>query len=283
MTDKTAGIQSGTRAEEISRQIQSLSSRDLQLWSISILVILVLAAGFLSTVLPGLGRSNSIVQGGDRYLPQFFYGLIALVVLFNIYVMSQKRTLNATRLELIRELVLNEKLDSVSLVDPLTQLLSRRSLDLVVSRDVARANRLGSSLTFLLLSIDSLNAVTGRFGSHAAEEFTLEVAKLVKDTFRGSDTVLRYRAAEFLIVMPDTTEQQAEYALRRLQAVVDQWNVTTKTGWEIALSQGMVPYVAGTEISDMIRAAERTLSLKQQPSAALVPYSAAHSSRRLPV
>ena len=42
------------RAEEIQQQIQQLSGRDLQLWSIGILVILVLTAGILAVLLPNL-------------------------------------------------------------------------------------------------------------------------------------------------------------------------------------------------------------------------------------
>ncbi len=42
------------RTEEIQRQIQQLSGRDLQLWSIGILVILVLTSGLLALVLPNL-------------------------------------------------------------------------------------------------------------------------------------------------------------------------------------------------------------------------------------
>ena len=40
------------RTEEIQKQIQQLSGRDLQLWSIGILVILVLTSGLLALVCP---------------------------------------------------------------------------------------------------------------------------------------------------------------------------------------------------------------------------------------
>ena len=82
------------------------------------------------------------------YLPQLFFGLISLILLFNIYLLAQKENLNNTRVALIRELVLNERLESLSLIDPLTQLLNRRALNELIPREVARSNRLGSSLTF---------------------------------------------------------------------------------------------------------------------------------------
>ncbi len=125
----------------------SESSEDL--WSIGILVILVLTSGLLALVLPNLVWTQRVMHVEHSYLPQLFFGLISLILLFNIYLLSQKRNLNTTRLALIRELVLNERLESLSLIDPLTQLLNRRALNELVPREVARANRLGSSLTFM--------------------------------------------------------------------------------------------------------------------------------------
>ena len=115
------------RADEIPEQIQQLSGRDLQLWSIGILIILVLTSGLLALIVPNLVWAQRMVHVEHSYLPQLFFGLISLVLLFNIYLLSQKKTLNNTRLALIRELVLNERLESLSLIDPLTQLLNRRA------------------------------------------------------------------------------------------------------------------------------------------------------------
>ncbi len=133
------------RAEEIQRQIQQLSSRDLQLWSIVCLVILVLTGGLLALLAPNLMTVQQMLRMEQAYLPQLFFGLICLVVLFNIYLLSQRRALNSTRKALIGELVLNERLESLSLVDPLTQLLNRRALNELISHQLARANRISVS------------------------------------------------------------------------------------------------------------------------------------------
>src|SRR5207237_590255 len=133
------------RTEDIQQQIQELSGRDLQLWSIGILIMLVLTAGLLALVLPNLVWAQRVIRVEQAYLPQLFFGLISLVLLFNIYLLTQKRTLNSTRHALIRELVLNERLESLSLIDPLTQLLNRRAVNELIPREVARANRLGSN------------------------------------------------------------------------------------------------------------------------------------------
>ena len=175
------------RTEEIQKQIQALSGRDLQLWSIGILIILVLTSGLLALVLPNLVWAQRVIHVEHSYLPQLFFGLISLILLFNIYLLSQKRNLNTTRLALIRELVLNERLESLSLVDPLTQLLNRRALNELVPREVARSNRLGSSLTFMALELNGFSGITTQFGAVEGDRVLVEFAKILRTVFRGAD------------------------------------------------------------------------------------------------
>src|ERR1700737_3794480 len=115
------------RAENIQREIQHLSGRDMQLWSLGILVILVVTAGMLALIFPNVIWSQRVLHIESAYLPQLFYGLLSLIVLVNIYLIGQKIALNNTRRALISELILNERLESLSLIDPLTQLLNCRA------------------------------------------------------------------------------------------------------------------------------------------------------------
>jgi diguanylate cyclase (GGDEF)-like protein len=273
-----------TRSVEINRQIQALSSRDLQLWSITIFVVVALALGILAMVLPTMVSPAGVLRVESRDLPQFFFGFIALILLFNVHVVGQKRKLNATRIELIRELALSEKLDGVSLIDPLTQLLDRRSMELVMSREIARANRMGSGLTVLLTNLDNLRSTKALLGKRGGDQLTAEMVKLMRETFRSSDTVLRLGVSEFLVIMPDTTEQQGRCVVKRLVALLDQRNVTTKTGLKAAISCGLATYVTGTQIADLIHTAEQELRLRQQLSPVFVPYSkSSDASSCLPI
>src|SRR5882757_4072945 len=170
------------RTEEIQKQIQQLSGRDLQLWSIGVLVILVLTSGLLALVLPNMVWTQRVMRIEHSYLPQLFFGLISLILLFNIYLLAQKRNLNVTRLALIRELVLNERLESLSLIDPLTQLLNRRALNELVPREVARANRVGSGLTFMTIDINNFRAINSKLGNIEGNLVLREFAKLLTNS-----------------------------------------------------------------------------------------------------
>jgi diguanylate cyclase (GGDEF)-like protein len=251
------------RAEQIQREIQQLSGRDLQLWSIGLLVMLVLAAGILSLLFPNLVWSQRVIHVESAYLPQLFFGLISLILLFNIYLIGQKISLNNTRRALISELVLNERLESLSLIDPLTELLNRRALNELIPREAARANRLGCHLTFMILDLDGFRDINSKSGALEGNLLLRDFGKMLKTTFRGGDLIFRHGGDEFLVIMPDTAEEQIQPPLRRLMRAVEHWNANSAKQYELAFSWAAAPYVTGSDVADVLRTIDRKIYQKK--------------------
>jgi len=251
------------RAEQIQQEIELLTGRDLQLWSIGILVILVLTSGLLALILPNLMWAQRVMRVEHAYLPQLFFGLISLVLLFNIYLLAQKRTLNVTRHALIRELVLNERLENLSLIDPLTQLFNRRALNELIPREAARANRLGTNLSFMAIDLNGFGEINEKFGAVEGDNLLVEFAKLLKAVFRGGDMAFRHAGDEFMVLMPDTNEQQGNFPVERLLREVEQWNLNSQRDYELSISWALTSYVTGADCQDVLRSIDHKLYQKK--------------------
>ena len=257
----TDGVKITGRSQEIQENIRSLAGRDLQLFSISLLLLVVLAGGILALVYPNLTSVPRTFQTNAHLLPQLFFGLITLIILFNVYIVLQKRELGATRRRLVEELIFNERMEAVSLIDATTQLFNRRAMEQMVAHEVARTNRLGSPLSMLLLDISDFEAISNRLGTAETEQFLYETAQIVKNTFRGSDMVFRYKETQFLVVMPDTSEQQVDFAIKRLEGEITRHNAEYRCPAELAFSYGIAEYAQGSRITDTLLTAERKVFL----------------------
>ena len=208
------------------------------------------------------GRGGGADRAADP-VRQLFFGLTSLILLCNIYLLGQKLTLNATRRALVRELVLNERLENLSLVDPLTQLMNRRAMNEMIPREVARANRLGGSLTFMTVDITGFRALNSKFGRLEGDLVLVEFGKILRTVFRGGDVVFRQGGDEFLILMPDTNEEQADYPIKRLAREVEFWNLNSKKSYELSFSWGLAPYATGSDVDDVLRTVDRKIYQKK--------------------
>jgi len=255
---------------DVSRLMRSVEGRDLELWAIGLLVFIVLSAGFIALILPnwmwGLGSFR--IEG--RYLPQLMFGLIVLIILFNAYIIQQRRALRRTREQLVYELIRREAAEKLSLVDPLTEVYNRRFLDQVIEKEISRADRRGTDLTFLVVDVDQFKSVNSRFGHLVGDKLLKQVAEVLKSTFRASDTVVRFGGDEFMVVLTETNDAQGQLAVARLLKRVDRWNrENSGAGFEMSLSCGLASYAKGTDPKEVIHAAdERMYSHKARHAAA---------------
>lgn len=126
--------------------------------------------------------------------------IVILAVLFiSLYVFKSIQK-DHTRLEIATKKlkIANKKLENVSYTDSLTTLHNRRYFNLVYERELKRAQRTHSYITFMMLDIDYFKQYNDTYG-HLEGDYALKsVAKVLKDTLkRPSDYVFRLGGEEF--------------------------------------------------------------------------------------
>lgn len=252
-------IQEPHQGADVYREIEALSKRDWQLLSICALVIVVVAIGFAAFLLPNLVWASGVLHTDSRYVPQLFFGLITLIVLFNVYILDQKRTVNRAREEALRHLVESTQAKQVAIIDPLTNVFNRRYLDELIPREVNRAVRSGNQFSLLAIDINNFKDINTNFGHLGGDQYLRDVANLLKKTLRGSDTVVRMGGDEFLVVLPETGSAQAQRAAERLKWEAQWWNQASQASYQISFSLGVATYQKGMTIEEVMMLADENM------------------------
>ncbi len=121
------------------------------------------------------------------------------------------------RVESERENLLVE-VEALARSDTLTGLPNRRALDEQLPREMARARRAESDLCLAIIDLDHFKAYNDTHGHLAGDEMLCRCAMAWDSELRGEDTIVRFGGEEFLIVLPDTSPEQATEILERLRA-----------------------------------------------------------------
>jgi diguanylate cyclase (GGDEF)-like protein len=237
---------------ELNYGLKDLASRDLQLWSIGALVLTVVAIGFVATVLPNLVATSQF-QIDNRFLPQLFTGFIVLIVLFNIYLLDQRRRLNTMRDAVMGKMLTNIHTENIDTQDPLTKLFNREHAKAVVAHEITRIDATGGQTTFIYFDIKGFRAINRRFGNLAGDHLLLVMAQILRSSFRGSDVICRYSGDEFLVILPDTPETNAGFAIRRVQAAIRNWNDSGAFSYKLAIDVSTGSYAEGTDVEQLFR------------------------------
>lgn len=121
--------------------------------------------------------------------------------------------------ELVR---LNAELRRLSMVDPLTQLPNRRSLEEVFYLEYHRAFRMQIPLSFAIVDIDFFKQYNDTYGHIDGDLCLKRVARAIGRTVcREGDFASRYGGEEFALILPNTDENGAAVLCRRIREAVD--------------------------------------------------------------
>ena len=101
--------------------------------------------------------------------------------------------------------------------DWLTGAQNRRSMDMVLTKEVARAQRSATKLTVAMLDLDHFKCINDEFGHDAGDKLLQHLTLITKAVLREADCLIRYGGEEFLIILPETDINGAQYVMDRLK------------------------------------------------------------------
>jgi diguanylate cyclase (GGDEF)-like protein len=106
--------------------------------------------------------------------------------------------------------------------DPLTGLTNRRGFDRELERAFAFVRRYGTSVALLYCDLDRFKPINDTYGHEVGDAVLKEVVKLICGRVRASDVVARVGGDEFVILMWNLRELDAEARARALEKLVEE-------------------------------------------------------------
>ena len=146
--------------------------------------------------------------------------------------------------------------------DFLTGMWNRGMITEKLNEEIERAARANGSLGVIMCDIDHFKLVNDSQGHPAGDSVLVEVANRMEATLRAYDSLGRFGGEEFLIVMPDASEEGAEALAERIRCAIAERPVNTPSGpIDITVSLGTVVRVMDqtTRIEVLIEEADQAL------------------------
>lgn len=155
--------------------------------------------------------------------------------------------------------------------DPLTRALNRRGLDEAFRREAARSTRHGTPLSLGLIDIDHFKKLNDTHGHHAGDQALLHLTNVIKESMRPMDQLARIGGEEFVLMLPDTTEEHARVALVRFQReLTKRMFLQGEQRLLITFSAGVTQFRQGDELQAMQERADAALYQAKQQGRNLV-------------
>jgi diguanylate cyclase (GGDEF)-like protein len=135
----------------------------------------------------------------------------------------------------INNSMLFEQTQEDSLTDALTGLPNTRFLFMHLTRELARAERLKSELSLMVMDLDHFKQINDSHGHHVGDRALCEVARVLRAAIRPYDICVRYAGDEFIVVLSGCGADEAEQKRLELQQGIDALYFEARPGKRLPL------------------------------------------------
>ena len=177
-----------------------------------------------------------------------------------------KTELNIRVKNLVKIREMRDMIRLVSTTDELTGLHNRRYLQERLESEMSRSRRYGTKLSCVLFDIDFFKVVNDIYGYEWGDILLKRMAEMLKALIRKEDILTRYGDEEFIVVLPNTSEENAFLFAERFRRDIEKMEFIPageEERHQITISGGIscYPFLENVEenANTLIRYAEHAL------------------------
>jgi diguanylate cyclase (GGDEF)-like protein len=134
-----------------------------------------------------------------------------------------------------------EALLTLSLIDELTGLYNRRRFFVLTEQSLKLSVRTKKKLLLLFIDMDNLKGINDHHGHNEGDQALIDLANILKKTFRESDIIARIGGDEF-VVLSESTDENGETVLTRLYDNIRDYNAKGARRYTLSISVGTTQF-----------------------------------------
>jgi two-component system, cell cycle response regulator len=135
-------------------------------------------------------------------------------------------------------------LRSLSLIDDLTGLYNRRGFLDLGEQHLKLARRSARAVLLVYLDVDGLKTINDTLGHSMGDRALIQLANVLRDTFRQSDIIGRMGGDEFAVMALEASEENEDWLARRLRERVEKMNRSGTEPFHLSISVGLARFPA---------------------------------------
>jgi diguanylate cyclase (GGDEF)-like protein/PAS domain S-box-containing protein len=145
-----------------------------------------------------------------------------------------------------------KKLELEASTDQLTKATNRRQAFNVLAQEIERSNRYGHELSLIYLDIDDFKLINDSYGHEAGDRALISLTKIIEKMIRVSDTFARWGGEEFIVILPETSREDAVQMAEKFRKEI-------ASSEKFTVSFGVSTYRAQESIDEFIIDADKNM------------------------
>ena len=139
---------------------------------------------------------------------------------------------------------MEKELIRLSYTDVHTDLYNRRGFFNLMEHQLKLAGRQNKKLFLLYADLDNFKKINDKYGHQEGDRALIEVARILKNTYRESDIIARIGGDEFVVFPIETSEDCADTISARLQKNIENYNSKNSRDYKLSMSVGVASFDA---------------------------------------
>ena len=150
--------------------------------------------------------------------------------------------------------------------DPLTKCYNRRQFDELSKKEVQRYERYHHPFCLFMIDADHFKNVNDTHGHAVGDLVLMSLADCLRRSLRETDIIARFGGEEFVVLLPETSLENAHHVTERLRIRFSKIVVKNETGGDVrfTVSTGLVSSETTSNIEEMLKLSDECLYVAKE-------------------